>query len=119
MTETKADTIIAVGIILFIFAFMLLILGPFLGLIGPISSWSNFLTIFGVVFTVTSAIIMVFGVILKAKEKAPPPQVQTTPIMTKEKEIIKEIVMIPCAHCGGLMPQTSVFCPNCGARRRV
>lgn len=36
----------------------------------------------------------------------------------KEKEtIIKEIVLIPCKYCGGLMPQTSIFCPNCGARR--
>jgi len=38
----------------------------------------------------------------------------------KEKEtIIKEVVMIPCAYCGGLMPQTSVFCPDCGARRKA
>jgi len=35
------------------------------------------------------------------------------------KEIIKEVVLIPCAYCGGLMPQTSLFCPNCGARRRA
>lgn len=45
----------------------------------------------------------------------------TSPLqpLVKEKEtIIKEIVMIPCQYCGGLMPQTSVFCPNCGARRK-
>ena len=35
------------------------------------------------------------------------------------KEIIKEIVLIPCIYCGGLMPQTSIFCPNCGARRKA
>jgi len=29
----------------------------------------------------------------------------------------KEIVMIPCRYCGGLVPQGSTFCPNCGARR--
>jgi len=34
-----------------------------------------------------------------------------------KETIIKEVVMIPCKYCGGLMPQTSVFCPNCGARR--
>jgi len=33
------------------------------------------------------------------------------------KEIVREVVLIPCAYCGGLMPQTSTFCPNCGARR--
>lgn len=40
--------------------------------------------------------------------------------IVKEREIIvKEIVMIPCQYCGALMPQTSVFCPNCGAKRKV
>jgi len=29
----------------------------------------------------------------------------------------KEIVMIPCRYCGGLVPQASTFCQNCGARR--
>ena len=37
---------------------------------------------------------------------------------TREKEIIKEIVMIPCQYCGSLMPQTSLFCNNCGAKRK-
>lgn len=36
-----------------------------------------------------------------------------------QKEVItKEIVMLPCGYCGGLMPQTSLFCPNCGAKRK-
>jgi hypothetical protein len=34
------------------------------------------------------------------------------------KEVVREVVLIPCSYCGGLMPQTSLFCPNCGARRR-
>ena len=35
-----------------------------------------------------------------------------------QKEVItKEVVMIPCKYCGSLMPQTSTFCPSCGARR--
>jgi hypothetical protein len=34
------------------------------------------------------------------------------------KEIVKEVVLIPCSYCSGLMPQTSIFCPNCGARRK-
>ena len=36
----------------------------------------------------------------------------------KEKEIIKEIVMIPCQYCGSLIPQTSLSCLNCGAGRK-
>ncbi len=38
----------------------------------------------------------------------------------KEKEIItKEVVMIPCQYCRGLMVQTSTFCSNCGAKRKA
>ena len=37
---------------------------------------------------------------------------------TNEKEIIKEIVMIPCQYCGSLIPQTVMSCSNCGARRK-
>ena len=33
------------------------------------------------------------------------------------KEVRQEVVMVPCRYCGGLIPDTSVFCPNCGARR--
>jgi len=43
----------------------------------------------------------------------------TAPQVIKEKEVIKEVVMIPCQYCRGLMPQTSTFCPNCGARRKA
>lgn len=37
----------------------------------------------------------------------------------KEKEIIKEVVMIPCQYCGSLMPQTTLSCSNCGAGRKL
>ncbi len=36
-----------------------------------------------------------------------------------QKEVIREVVLIPCSYCGGLIPQTSLFCPNCGARRKA
>jgi len=51
--------------------------------------------------------------ILVAKLQAPPPP------PTVSKETIREVVLIPCPYCGGLMPQTSIFCPNCGARRKA
>jgi hypothetical protein len=37
--------------------------------------------------------------------------------VVKEKEVIREVVMIPCKYCGGLMPQTEIVCPHCGAKR--
>jgi len=46
------------------------------------------------------------------------PQInQSTP--TIMKEVNREIVLIPCQYCSGLMPQTAIFCPNCGARRKA
>jgi hypothetical protein len=36
-----------------------------------------------------------------------------------QKEVItREVVMIPCQYCGGLMLQTATFCSNCGAKRK-
>jgi rubrerythrin len=32
-----------------------------------------------------------------------------------EREIVREIVKVPCAYCGVLMEITNVKCPNCGA----
>ena len=43
------------------------------------------------------------------------PTVQAT--VVKEKEIVREIVMIPCKYCSGLMEQTVTVCPSCGAKR--
>ncbi len=37
----------------------------------------------------------------------------------KEKEIIKEVVMVPCQYCGSLIPEVSSFCSNCGAGRKL
>lgn len=52
---------------------------------------------------------------LNASSIPPPPSTQ--PMIQKEV-ITKEVVMIPCEYCGGLMVQTSTFCSNCGAQRR-
>ena len=33
------------------------------------------------------------------------------------REVVHEVVMIPCKYCGALFQQTATFCPNCGAKR--
>lgn len=39
-----------------------------------------------------------------------------TPMVHREKEILtREIVRIPCRHCGSLVDQTLSKCPSCGA----
>ncbi|MEM2027731.1 MAG: hypothetical protein QW145_04500 [Candidatus Bathyarchaeia archaeon] len=37
--------------------------------------------------------------------------------VVKEREVIREVVMVPCKYCGTLFPQTEIVCPHCGARR--
>lgn len=40
------------------------------------------------------------------------------PVIT-QREVIREVVMIPCKYCGGIMNQTETACPHCGAKRQV
>ncbi len=35
--------------------------------------------------------------------------------VVREREIIREIVKVPCRHCGALIENTSVRCPICDA----
>ena len=37
---------------------------------------------------------------------------------TPKVEKNRVIGMIKCEYCGALMPQTAMFCPNCGAPRK-
>lgn len=50
---------------------------------------------------------------------SPKPTKPEKEVVIKEKEVVKEVVMIPCQYCGTLMPQTASFCPNCRARRKA
>jgi hypothetical protein len=54
--------------------------------------------------------------VLIEKRQTPAQQQYAAPVV---KEVVKEVVLIPCSYCGALMPQTSIFCPNCGARRKT
>lgn len=38
---------------------------------------------------------------------------------TRKEVITEKVVMVPCTHCGNLMPNTALQCPNCGARKRA
>jgi hypothetical protein len=37
-------------------------------------------------------------------------------IELEKERLSKATIMIPCQYCGGLVPQASALCPNCGAR---
>ena len=38
-------------------------------------------------------------------------------IELEKERLSKATIMIPCQYCGGLIPQASALCPNCGAKR--
>jgi len=40
-------------------------------------------------------------------------------IETPREVIVKEVVMVPCQYCGGLMPTTATQCPSCKAPRKT
>jgi len=40
-------------------------------------------------------------------------------IETPREVIVKEVVMVPCVYCGGLMPTTATQCPSCKAPRKT
>jgi hypothetical protein len=43
-------------------------------------------------------------------------EMKETPTVHREKEIVtREVVRIPCRHCGSLVDQTASKCPSCGA----
>jgi len=40
-------------------------------------------------------------------------------IELEKERLSKAIIMVPCKYCGDLVPQASVECPNCGAKRPI
>lgn len=73
--------------------------------------WILFITFFFVFGLPIIFVIIYFVKIYKPLEKAR--------IETPREVIIKEIVMVPCVYCQGLMPNTASFCPSCGAPRKA
>jgi hypothetical protein len=72
--------------------------------------WIVFLAFFFVFGLPIIFVIFYFEGIHKPIERAK--------ISTPREVVIKEVVMVPCMYCQGLAPNTSSFCPNCGAPRK-
>ncbi len=75
-------------------------------------------TFFGIFFA--SAILLavvVFGAKSRDEKSKREHELALERINLEKARAAKEIVMIPCRYCGGLVPEASTFCPNCGARR--
>ena len=64
----------------------------------------------------TFGLPMIFVVIYFLKVHKP---IEEAKISTPREVIVKEVVMVPCQYCGGLMPTTATQCPNCKSPRKV
>ena len=73
--------------------------------------WIIFMMFFFVFGLPIIFIIFYFERIHKPIEKAK----ATTP----REVVVKEVVMVPCIYCQGLLPNTASFCPSCGAPRKI
>jgi rubrerythrin len=58
---------------------------------------------------------MVFVIIHFLKVHKPLEQAR---IQAPREVIVREVVMVPCQYCGGLMPATVTQCPSCKAPRK-
>jgi hypothetical protein len=73
--------------------------------------WIIFIVFFFVFGLPIIFIIFYFERIHKPLERAK--------IDTPREVIVKEVVMVPCKYCAGLMPNTASFCSSCGAPRKA
>jgi len=102
------------GKIFTLLGFICIIVGLFAGF------WIGFFWLIGFPMLLIGAALYIWGYREEARKHPgtvklkQPKEAQAT---TKET-IIKEVVMIPCPYCKGLMPQTATTCPNCGAPHR-
>lgn len=58
---------------------------------------------------------MIFMIIYFLKVHKPLEQAK---ISTPREVVVKEVVMVPCQYCGGLMRETEMQCPHCKAPRK-
>jgi hypothetical protein len=61
--------------------------------------------------------IVVFGTQSRNEKNKREHQLALERIELEKERLNKAIIMIPCQYCGGLVPQASPSCPNCGAKR--
>lgn len=119
---SKGITLLTIGIMLIMVGAFMIAAGSFNDLFSGQPMFPGIYSLGLVVFGLGVALIVI-GLIVKLKEKPlllttlPSSESSTSPQIVKETTVVKEVVMIPCRYCGALMPQTSTFCPNCGAKR--
>jgi hypothetical protein len=75
---------------------------------------------FGIFFSAVILLaIVVFGAQSRSEKSKREHELALERIELEKERASKTIIMIPCQYCGGLVPQASALCPNCGAKRAV
>jgi hypothetical protein len=120
---SKGIMLLIIGIVRIIVGFGMISMGSFNDIFTGQPMFPGLYS-FGLVAFGLGVALIVVGVVLKLREKPLPETLplsepSVSPEVVKETTIVKEVVMIPCRCCGTLMPQTSTFCPNCGAEREA
>ena len=59
---------------------------------------------------------MIFLIVYFLKVHKP---IEQARVQTPREVIVKEVVMVPCDYCHGLMPTTVAECPHCKAPRKT
>jgi hypothetical protein len=77
----------------------------------------NFLVAFFGFFIIIVIVTLIFAAYMARQKKRTPDNREEN--VVREKETIREIVMVPCQYCGTLIPSTAITCSNCGAGRKA
>jgi rubrerythrin len=59
---------------------------------------------------------MIFMIIYFLKVHKP---IEQTKASAPREVVVKEVVMVPCQYCGGLMREAETQCPHCKAPRKI
>jgi hypothetical protein len=113
--------LLVIGIVLIMIGFMMISAGSFTNIFTGQPEFPGVYSL-GLVAFGLGVSLTVIGAIVKLTESPAvnaEPSETSTPSPVIRETIVKEVVLIPCEYCGALMPQTSTFCPNCGARRKT
>jgi hypothetical protein len=119
----KGIVLLFIGIVLIMMGFGMISMGSFNDVFTGQPMFPG-LYFFGLVAFGLGVALVAVGAVVQLREKSLPQTLPASrssamPEGIRETTIVKEVVMIPCRYCGTLMTQTSIFCPNCGARREA
>ena len=85
-----------------------------------LNDFTFIIAFFGIFFGAAILLaIVVFGTQSRNEKNKREHELSMERIELEKERLSKGIIMVTCKYCGGLVPQASAECPNCGAKRPV